>query len=91
MQRTDFGIKNSRIWHLCSQDIETNKSITLDNWTRYRGEFREIYYLNDTKKFLEVDHFNKTFKFFASGVRKNNKDDFRRFFRDFLGYRELGV
>ena len=88
MQRLKFGIKNSRIWHLCSQDIEVNKSITLDNWTRYRAEFREIYYLNDSIKFLEVDHFNHTFKFFNANLRKNNIDDFRKYFRDYLKYQE---
>jgi hypothetical protein len=89
MQRLKFGIKNSRIWHLCSQDIEVNKSITLDNWTRYRAEFREIYYLNDSIKFLEVDHFNHTFKFFDAKLRKNNIDDFRKYFRDYLKYQEI--
>lgn len=89
MQRLDYDIKNSRIWHLCSQDLEVNKAITLDNWTRYKGEYREIYYLNDTKKFLEVDHFNHTFKFFSSGVRNHNKSDFRKFFSLFLNYKEI--
>jgi len=88
MQRLDFGIKNSRIWHICIQDLEINKSITLDNWTRYRGQYREIFYLNDTIKFLEVDHFNHKFKFFKSAVRKQNIDDFRKFFKLFLNYSE---
>ncbi len=89
MQRLKFGIKNSRIWHLCSQDIEVNKSITLDNWTRYRAEFREIYYLNDSIKFLEVDHFNHTFNFFDANLRKQNIDDFRKYFRDYFKYQEI--
>lgn len=89
MQRLQYGITNSRIWHLCSQDIEINKSITLDNWTRYRGQVREIYYLNDTIKFLEVDNFNQTFKFLEAKIRRNNKEDFRKFFKDYLGYNEI--
>lgn len=88
MQRLDFGIKNSRIWHICIQDLEINKSITLDNWTRYRGQYREIFYLNDTIKFLEVDRFNHKFKFFKSAVRKQNIEDFRKFFKLFLNYSE---
>lgn len=88
MQRLAYGIKNSRIWHLCSQDIEVNHKITLDNWTRYRGPFREIYYLNDTIKFLEVDNFNQTFKFLESKIRKNNLEDFRKYFKDYLGFQE---
>ncbi|ABX80923.1 hypothetical protein [Acholeplasma laidlawii] len=89
MERLKYGIKNSRIWHLCSQDIEVNKSMTLDNWTRYRAEYREIYYLNDTIKFLEVDHFNHVFKFFDANIRKHNIEDFRRYFKDFQKYKEV--
>ena len=89
MQRIQYKINNSRIWHLCSQDIEPNKAITLDNWTRYKGEYREIYYLNDDLKFLEVDHFNHNFKFYPSGVRKNNVEDFRRFYKNYLNYSEI--
>ncbi|VEU82733.1 hypothetical protein [Acholeplasma hippikon] len=89
MQRLTYGIRNSRIWHLCSQDIEENQKITLDNWTRYRGTFREIYYLNDDIKFLEIDNFNHTFKFLDAKIRSNNKEDFRKFFRDYLGYTEV--
>ncbi|WP_025725169.1 hypothetical protein [Acholeplasma granularum] len=91
MQRLKYGIKNSRIWHLCSIDIEVNKSITLDNWTRYRAEFREIYYLNDIHKFLEVDHFNSIFKFFKSNLRQSNIEDFRKYFKDYLNYKEVKV
>lgn len=89
MQRQQYGIKNSRIWHICSADLEANQSMTLDNWTRYRGEYREIFYLNDKERFLEIDHFNQTFKFFKSGIRSNNKEDFRKYFKDFLNYQEI--
>jgi hypothetical protein len=77
LPRQQYGIKNSRIWHICSADLETNQSMTLDNWTRYKGAFREIY------------HFNHTFKFFESGIRTSNKEDFRKYFRDYLQYKEI--
>ncbi|MFA7417074.1 MAG: hypothetical protein WCZ19_00890 [Acholeplasma sp.] len=89
MQRLRYGIKNSRVWHLCSHDIEENKSMTLDNWTRYRGKFREIYYLNDNIKFLEVDHFNHVFKFFDANIRSSNIDDFKKYFKLYLKYQEV--
>jgi hypothetical protein len=89
LPRQQYGIKNSRIWHICSADLETNQSMTLDNWTRYKGAFREIYYLNDKERFLEIDHFNHTFKFFESGIRTSNKEDFRKYFRDYLQYKEI--
>lgn len=89
MQRLKYGIKNSRVWHLCSQDIEINKSMTLDNWTRYRAMYREIYYLNDTTKFLEVDHFNSVFRFYEAKVRRSNIEDFRRYFKYYLKYTEV--
>lgn len=55
----------------------------LDNWIRYRVEYREIYYLNDIIKFLEVDYFNYVFKFFNVNIRKYNIEDFRCYFKDF--------
>ena len=88
MERKKYNIKNSRIWHMCLLDLAPNESKTLDNWTRYNGVYRETYYLNDNVKFLEVNHFNKTFKFFDAGLRKSNVDDFRKFYRDYLKYQE---
>lgn len=88
MKRDLYGIKNSRIWHLCSFELDANEKITFDNWTRYCGPYREMFYLNDTQKFLEVDHFNKTFKFFDAHIRKNNREDFRLFYAKYLKYVE---
>ena len=88
MDRHKYGIKNSRIWHMCSLDLKEDESSTLDNWTRYNGVYRETYYLNDNVKFLEVNHFNKSFKFFDAGLRKSNIDDFRKFYQDYLKYKE---
>lgn len=89
MERLRYDIKNSRIWYLCSQDIEVNKSMTLDNWTRYRAEYREIYYLNDNIKFLEIDHFNHVFKFHPAQIRSGNIEDFRKYYRDYFKYKEI--
>ncbi|CCV64574.1 conserved hypothetical protein [Alteracholeplasma palmae J233] len=87
--RLDFGIKNSRIWHLCSLELEKNSSATLDNWTRYNGGIKEIFYINDKIKFLEIDHFNHTFTFYKSNIRKQNKEDFRRYYKDYFEYTEI--
>lgn len=89
MERLKYQIKNSRIWHLCSQELSANEQITLDNWTRYATQYREVFYLNDSKKFLEVDHFNRTFRFFEAGIRKHNIEDFRRFYKDYFKYQEI--
>ena len=89
MQRLKYHIKNSRIWHLATLEIATNTKITLDNWTRYRGPYKEIYYINDKTKFLEIDHYNQTFHFLSDVIRQSNKEDFRNFYSDYMGYREI--
>ncbi len=88
MQRLKYGIKNGRIWHLCSAEIESNGSVTFDNWTRYRVEYRDTFYLNDKEIFLEVNYFSKTFKFFKSGLRKQNEEDFRKYYQLYLEFSE---
>lgn len=88
MERIQFGIKNSRIWHLCNLPIEIGGKITLDNWTRYASVSKEIFYINEKIKFLEVNHYLKTFILFPSGLRKSNEDQFRAYYTNYLNYIE---
>lgn len=89
MQRMKYNIQNSRVWHLATLELLPNTSATLDNWTRYKGSFKEIYYINDKVKFLEVDHFNHSFKFLSDSIRSSNKEDFRNFYKLYMKYQEV--
>lgn len=88
MERLEYGIKNSRIWYLCSLPRETENA-TLDNWTRYSGAFIDMYYLNNHTQFLKVNHYEKTFTFISNVIRKTNEEDFRAYFSKYLNYMEL--
>lgn len=87
MERTQYGVNNSRIWYLCSLPADKH-DVTLDNWTRYSSQFRDVYYLNSKILFLEVDHFNKQFKIIPNIIRSNNENDFRNYFKNYMNYTE---